>query len=416
MGTSESGLFGGIQKFLVGVDKALIPFTQKGKQLTITDFAKAMDQFLSPRTHAFLNFFMLLNGIVTGLKWSFIGLAWAIRIATWPLGLFHQTNKNASLSMKLLGIAMGGVIFLAAAYKTGMFLATLATDAYKLATRAAAFATSAFRIIMAAFNFTLKAIRFAWALLTGEVKLNTLWNWRNVTSQEAETVTIWERDAATGALVATTIAATAATEAQTGATWSLNAALYANPIVAIVVAVVALIAGLVILYFKWKWFHDLVNDTAQFLWRHWTWVAIALAAIMGPLGILIGGIGLLIKHWHEVAAAAEDAWRWMKQAANFVGWATGVMPMVKGAGWIGRHVFGLAGGGTTTSSGVALVGERGPELLSLPRAASVQPLPPSGIGLAGAINIRVYPQDIYLDGEKVARAIATVKTDYEARQ
>jgi tape measure domain-containing protein len=54
--------------------------------------------------------------------------------------------------------------------------------------------------------------------------------------------------------------------AASAALWSL---LIDNPIGLIVTAIVLLVAGLVILYFKWKWFHDLVNRTAKWIWKNW---------------------------------------------------------------------------------------------------------------------------------------------------
>jgi len=42
-----------------------------------------------------------------------------------------------------------------------------------------------------------------------------------------------------------------------------------------------------------------------------------------------------------------------------------------------KRIAGLAGGGTLTSSGLAMVGEDGPELVNLPRGASVIPSIPS---------------------------------------
>ena len=78
---------------------------------------------------------------------------------------------------------------------------------------------------------------------------------------------------------------------------------------------------------------------------------------------------------------------------------------VRGVGrWISEGIEGigrflsfdwLADGGTITMPGTVLVGERGPELLTLPRGAQVTPLDRAG----GTIVVPVY-----LDGREIARA------------
>jgi hypothetical protein len=56
-----------------------------------------------------------------------------------------------------------------------------------------------------------------------------------------------------------------------------------------------------------------------------------------------------------------------------------------------KRVVGLAGGGTLTSSGLAMVGEDGPELVNLPRGASVIPSIPSRRMMGGGTvyNIQI---------------------------
>lgn len=54
----------------------------------------------------------------------------------------------------------------------------------------------------------------------------------------------------------------------------------------------------------------------------------------------------------------------------------------------GKKLAGLASGGTLTSGGAVLVGERGPEILNLPAAASVIPLDSGGVG-SGRIEMNL---------------------------
>jgi hypothetical protein len=55
----------------------------------------------------------------------------------------------------------------------------------------------------------------------------------------------------------------------------------------------------------------------------------------------------------------------------------------------GPFLPGMAAGGTVTSSGMALIGEKGPEILNLPRGATVTPLTGTSGGGGNTINITV---------------------------
>lgn len=65
--------------------------------------------------------------------------------------------------------------------------------------------------------------------------------------------------AATVANKTASIASSAATKAQAAAQWALNAAMSANPIMLVVVAIAALVAGIVIAYKKSETFRNIVN-------------------------------------------------------------------------------------------------------------------------------------------------------------
>ena len=71
------------------------------------------------------------------------------------------------------------------------------------------------------------------------------------------------------------------------------------------------------------------------------------------------------------------------------------------------HIPMLASGGTLTSSGSVIVGERGPELLNLPRGASVHPLG------GGAVNVHVHVNGMPLvDQKAIGAAVATALHAY----
>jgi len=81
----------------------------------------------------------------------------------------------------------------------------------------------------------------------------------------------------------------------------------------IVAAVILLIAGLVILYFKWKWFHNLVNTTFHWIWEHWILMAGILAFLAPPLALLLVTARLLYNHWKLVSKLLMSFWKTVLQ-------------------------------------------------------------------------------------------------------
>ena len=77
------------------------------------------------------------------------------------------------------------------------------------------------------------------------------------------------------------------------------------------------------------------------------------------------------------------------------------------------HLAGLAAGGTTTSSGLVMVGERGPEVLSLPTGATVTPL--ERIHADDGDDGDDRPILIYLDGKLVYEVVRDRDTDRARR-
>lgn len=122
------------------------------------------------------------------------------------------------------------------------------------------------------------------------------------------------------------------------ATWLWNAALDANPVVLIVGGLVAL--G-VILYFLYRRF-KLVRDIVHLVWK-------AIKMLANPLGAVVSLVGGLFGGGHKEIKADVNTK------------VSGKLP-------------GAANGGVITSGGYLMVGERGPEVVRLPEAASVHPL------------------------------------------
>lgn len=95
-----------------------------------------------------------------------------------------------------------------------------------------------------------------------------------------------------------------------------------------------------------------------------------------------------------------------------------MLPGGKVGSLIRKAIPGLAMGGIITRPGLAMVGERGPELLGLDRGARVMPLPsptiaPIAVGGLGG-NLSVAP--VYLDGRVVGEVMAQRVADKRARR
>jgi hypothetical protein len=238
-----------------------------------------------------------------------------------------------------------------------------------------------------------------------------------------------------GAIAAAMIAYKVATIAATIQQLELNAAMIANPVGLIIAGVAALVIGVVVLYKKWKWFHDALNATWAWIKTNWP---LLLAILIGPFAVAALEI---YKHFDAIKGAVLGAFDAIKGAlptvANaFVTAFATVKNAVRGAldflirGWNslqfkipGVHVgpvhFGgvtlgvpqiplLAQGGVVSSAGMAVVGEAGPELVSLPAGAGVTPLD------AGLRPLEIVVP-VMLDRREIARAVARVASDQLAR-
>jgi TP901 family phage tail tape measure protein len=219
-----------------------------------------------------------------------------------------------------------------------------------------------------------------------------------------------------------------------------------------------------------KWLGNAIWDVVKFIGQHWKW----LLLLMGPFGWVVLA---LIAHWkwfkkeiapiinwlvgafHWALTAIKNIWKtvgpilafpfkwaWKNVIQPVANWIVGafhwvvkqvthawnsIMGPIKtvghffggvghAAGSIGSsigHFFGLQQGGTIASPGMALVGEHGPELLNLPRAASVIPLRTAGlaspVGMASSFEITV---PVIIDGREIARATGRYVDNRLARQ
>ena len=219
----------------------------------------------------------------------------------------------------------------------------------------------------------------------------------------------------------------------------------ANPYVLLAVALILLVAALVVAYHRVEWFRKAVDKTVRFLRENWFVTILSM-----PLAVATAAMNL-IRNWNKIKAGAKSAIDFVRTRFDgLVGFikslpgrianaASGMFDGIKNAfrdaidfiiqKWeslknLGGGVFGAvtdiagsvipgaADGATITRPGTVMVGERGPELLSLPRGASVIPLSPALKAAGGAQRIEV---PVYLNGRQIALAVAGEVSDARAR-
>lgn len=229
------------------------------------------------------------------------------------------------------------------------------------------------------------------------------------------------------------------------------------PVRALVGAVAGAITG--ILGAAWRWMGNAagsaVNSVAgafRTAIRIWTTpvrlgvqaIIAAFNAVSSIPGRVIGWLGRVVS-WlggmpGKIAGVAKTMWKpisdFFKSAINEVIGAWNQLHFtiggwhISGPGGIGSvtlpkvtvgmpHISPLAAGGMLPWGGLALVGEQGPELLSLPSRSEVTPLAPGRAaelaGGQGPGDLTVHVP-VNLDGRQVAEVVAQVAADRAARR
>jgi len=217
--------------------------------------------------------------------------------------------------------------------------------------------------LLATSQYWLNILIPLWAIYKGALIANAIWTGINafetaVLSGEFEALTFWQFLAAlaTGRFAVAQKIATAATwlfvAAESAAIWltgvlegelavlAAAVAIAGIPFELIIGLIVLLVAGLVILYFKWKWFHNLVNDTYDWLKHHWILVG---ALLIGPFWLLVAWIAT---HWGLVKHYVKDVVDYIeKQVNRAVGWLKHLWGWIqKLGGWLfsSPHVTNFA--------------------------------------------------------------------------
>lgn len=426
---TSGGLFGGIQKALQGVDKELLNMSKRGETLSMTRIAKAFDKQLSPSTHVVINLFTLLQTIIIELTRTFglmlLAVGGVLSVFTF---LPNQLGLNIS-AMQVLGSVLSLLILLWTAAKIRLVALWIWTNRVTIA-----------QIIQTATDR-------AEAIVTG---ILTAAKWLYITALAAlyiaQTVGFRMTVATIAGMViltVTTWAQTAATWAWTAAQWALNAAMEASPIILLITAVVLLTAGLVILYFKWQKFHDIINKTATFLYNH-PFLALLVPAV-GPIIVAIRVIkeiydwGVKIVNFFKnnpikitiKFITSGGGWLNIFKKLNPISPLNYALRIAKNpkdyrsylpdTGPLGIRLPPAAQGGTVAKTGAVVVGERGPEIVTLPTAAVVVPNSP----FTGAKNLPFAGQReedkiiqltsiIKLDSKVLAQAVSKYRLDRQA--
>jgi TP901 family phage tail tape measure protein len=222
-----------------------------------------------------------------------------------------------------------------------------------------------------------------------------------------------------------------------------------NPIL---LGIAVLIAAIVLLVTHWKWAKHVAVDAWHWTeqaavnalhWitraarNTWNWIKhhwFTVAMLGGPFGI---AAGFIITHFNQIKRAVGGTIRWVKrQLHNLIQFADSIPGKVvhgvkslpgKVLDAITPHIPGFAQGTMSAPGGFSMVGERGPELINLPRGASVIPTGqsyfeprrhtpnPAPAESPGGEMIELHSH-LYLDGKEVTTVVNKHNADRKARR
>jgi hypothetical protein len=149
----------------------------------------------------------------------------------------------------------------------------------------------------------------------------------------------------------------------------------------VVLALAALVVGVIYAYRHFEWFRNAVNWLWQALKDAWTWAKdnwpLLLGILTGPFGAAATAITTSFGTIKDAVRWVVDQVKWLLEklgpVTDAVGGAVGAAGKIKGPSGIDLIKKAFADGGTASSAGSYLVGERGPEVVHLRRGAVVQP-------------------------------------------
>ncbi len=213
--------------------------------------------------------------------------------------------------------------------------------------------------------------------------------------------------------------------------WALNAAFYASPIGWIILAIIAVGVALYLAYTKVEWFRNAVHNTWNWIKDNWP---LLLAILGGPFGL---AAYFIIKHFDAIKDAGASVLQWIgdkiswviRQAEKLNDKLGGVPGKIFGAAAdvAGFLLPGMATGGTVSAGGLAVVGERGPEIARFAPGSAVAPLKPAAVAGRGTVRAidpgaaaafashRTIVVPVQIDGREIGRVVAEDTDDRIAR-
>ena len=226
------------------------------------------------------------------------------------------------------------------------------------------------------------------------------------------------------------------------------------PISIWVVGIAAVAAAFYLAYHHIKVFHDAVDAVVQFIKGNWrTVLTVAAAVLLGPF---VGALVLVVTHLHTFESVASSVVNRVKTIfSGMVSFFSSLPGRITGAvvglfnglynaatdvirkieslfsnlgstitSDIGNAFSSLpskalsligikADGGPVTQSGSYLVGERGPEIVTLTRGQTVIPNHAIGSAMGGGGTVTV---PVYLDRKQIALAVGRWTSDQQKRR
>jgi tape measure domain-containing protein len=251
----------------------------------------------------------------------------------------------------------------------------------------------------------------------------------STTAENAGTLAAIRQRVAIVAQAVATRATAVATRAAAIATRLFNLAMRMNPIGLVITALVLLVAGVVAAYKKFDWFREAVDAVWKFLKGAVVgYVKFYIAALEKIVGWVKGAPAKISSAAHGMFDGLKEAF---KSALNFIirGWNSldfripeidppGPGPKFGGFTVGLPNIPLLARGGVLTSAGSVVVGDAGPEVLTLPRAARVDPLPAPTLSLSSAMaggDQRPQVIELHVGREVLARHVVRAAADAKAR-
>ena len=307
-----------IKKFGGGAQDAADPLIQLRNRLG--DLSEKIGNELLPYYTALLNKMEQVTRTVIGLADKYPKLTKVIVLGTAALGGFLMVLGTATLGIMALSMA---VRQLGIAKAVLMKILHLLTAANIRATASRIAHTTATVISTVALKASAKA---QW-LLNVAMRAAPL---GKLTMEIARTTAVVV--AKTAVLVASRVAmlaAAVATGVWTVAQWLLNVALTANPVGLVIVGIGALIGVIAVAVKYWSQITAAVTRAWEWFWKLGKPIKLAAAALLiltGPIGLLIVGTVLLIRHWRTL---------WDAVPKSFGGAAKAVQKLfMSGFGWL----------------------------------------------------------------------------------